>query len=108
MIRDKRWKYIHRYPYGPHELYDLERDPGERSNLIDNAGHSRTVESLRDALESWFAHYVDPAVDGVRQAVTGTGQVNLAGSANGGRLAFLQGQRLEKEADLARRKPAIP
>ena len=21
MIRTKEWKYIHRYPYGPHELY---------------------------------------------------------------------------------------
>lgn len=24
MIRTKKWKYIHRYPYGPYELYDLE------------------------------------------------------------------------------------
>ena len=23
MIRTREWKYVHRYPYGPHELYDL-------------------------------------------------------------------------------------
>src|SRR5690606_32334853 len=30
MIRSADWKYIHRYPYGPYELYDLNNDPGER------------------------------------------------------------------------------
>ena len=33
MIRTAEWKYIHRYPYGPHELYDLVNDPDERQNL---------------------------------------------------------------------------
>ena len=28
MIRTQEWKYVHRYPYGPHELYDLVNDPG--------------------------------------------------------------------------------
>jgi choline-sulfatase len=36
MIRSRQWKYIHRYPYGPHELYDLEGDPGERTSRIDD------------------------------------------------------------------------
>ena len=34
MIRSQDWKYVHRYPYGPHELYDLRNDPGETRNLI--------------------------------------------------------------------------
>ena len=34
MIRTKTWKYIHRYPYGPNELYDLENDKDERYNLL--------------------------------------------------------------------------
>ena len=35
MIRTQEWKYVHRYPYGPHELYDLVNDPDERKNLVD-------------------------------------------------------------------------
>ncbi len=31
MIRTREWKYVHRYPYGPHELYDLTRDPDEEA-----------------------------------------------------------------------------
>ena len=31
MIRERLWKYVHRYPFGPHELYDLQQDPGEVS-----------------------------------------------------------------------------
>ena len=27
MIRTHRWKYVHRYPDGPNELYDLANDP---------------------------------------------------------------------------------
>ena len=33
MVRTREWKYVHRDPDGPHELYDLRRDPGERVNL---------------------------------------------------------------------------
>ena len=28
MMRTEEWKYVHRYPDGPHELYDLANDPG--------------------------------------------------------------------------------
>src|SRR5688500_7052503 len=36
MIRTKEWKYVHRYPNGPHELFDLVADPGERINRFDD------------------------------------------------------------------------
>ena len=32
-VRTDRWKYTHRQPNGPHELYDLNNDPGEEINL---------------------------------------------------------------------------
>ena len=32
MIRTRAWKYVHRCPYGPHELYDLANDPEEKAN----------------------------------------------------------------------------
>jgi len=79
MIRTKKWKYIHRYPYGPHELYNLENDCGERKNLIDDKRLTDKVNDLRQRLEKWFITYVDPNYDGVHQSVTGEGQRGLSG-----------------------------
>jgi hypothetical protein len=43
---------------------------------------------MRAELEEWFVRYVDPAVDGVREAVTGKGQLGLAGPAGRGEERF--------------------
>lgn len=88
MIRTKEWKYIHRYPYGPHELYDLAADPGESRNLVDETDHQARVESMRAMLEDWFLQYVNPAIDGARQPVTGNGQVTWVGPRGQGQHAF--------------------
>ena len=84
MIRDHEWKYVHRYPYGPHELYCLASDPDERQNLVDDAKHIDTVRSLRGKLEDWFMAYVDPSLDGARQPVTGRGQTDTVGATRKG------------------------
>jgi choline-sulfatase len=75
MVRTREWKYVHRYPAGPHELFDLRADAGERRNLVDDPGAHPMVEALRGRLESWFRTFVDPARDGVDKGVTGCGQV---------------------------------
>ncbi len=75
MIRTERWKYVHRYPDGPHELWDLVNDPDERHNLIDDPAYRPRARELRAALETWFARYADPRVDGLKQEVTGLGQL---------------------------------
>jgi choline-sulfatase len=77
MVRTREWKYVHRYPDGPHELYDLANDPDERHDLAGIPGHQATVEALRARLAAWFAQYVDPALDGARKRVTGCGQLGL-------------------------------
>lgn len=77
MVRTREWKYVHRYPDGPHELYDLVRDPGERRNLAGDAAHRATVAMLRARLAEWFARYVDPEKDGAGRRVTGCGQLGL-------------------------------
>ena len=84
MIRTRAWKYVHRYPYGPHELYDLANGPEERHNLIGDDGYRRIVRDLKAGLEEWFVRYVDPRRDGVHEAVTGKGQLGLAGPAGKG------------------------
>jgi len=75
MIRTPEWKYVHRYPYGPHELYDLARDPDERRNLVGEESSRAVVGELRRRLARWFERYVVPRLDGVRCPVTGMGQV---------------------------------
>jgi len=74
MIRTREWKYVHRYPYGPHELYDLVNDPNERKNLIDEPKQRARIKEMRGQLADWFASYVEPAMDGARLPVTGRGQ----------------------------------
>jgi choline-sulfatase len=88
MVRTRDWKYVHRYPYGPHELYHLRNDPDERANLIDDASGAAVRRELKAELDSWFQRHVDPARDGVREPVTGKGQLALAGPAGQGAPAF--------------------
>jgi arylsulfatase A-like enzyme len=84
MVRTKEWKYIHRYPYGPHELYHMILDPEERSNLYGKEEFGDIVRHMRGQLESWFLAYADPAADGRAEPVSGRGQKGLAGrKANG-------------------------
>lgn len=90
MIRTRRWKYIHRFPYGPNKLFDLENDPDERDNLVDDEQHAACVRELRARLESWFVRYADPARDGSRLPVWGRGQFDLVGPQGEGRPAFAE------------------
>lgn len=75
MIRNAGWKYIHRYPYGKHELYDLTSDPGETRNLYGEPEYEAKVLELRIQLEKWFLQYADPELDGTKEGVTGAGQL---------------------------------
>jgi arylsulfatase A-like enzyme len=88
MIRTKEWKYVHRYPFGPHELYDLITDPGERFNLVDKTDLQDVVAKLKLDMEEWFVRFVDPETDGLREAVTGKGQIDKIGLKGAGKRAF--------------------
>ncbi|MHB0935940.1 MAG: sulfatase family protein [Armatimonadota bacterium] len=90
MIRERAWKYVHRYPYGPHELYNLADDPDERTNLVDDPQYKDDLIRLRGKLEAWFLRYIDPARDGARQPVEGGGQIDFVGPENEGRDAFMR------------------
>ena len=90
MIRTRAWKYIHRYPYGPHELYDLVNDPNEEQNLIAAPAQQTRVTEMKGQLEAWFIRYTEPHLDATKEPVTGKGQVDRAGTAGQGRPAFEQ------------------
>ena len=88
MIRTREWKYVHRYPYGPHELYDLVNDPDERHNLIDEPAQRGRIKQMTQRLSDWFARFVDPSMDGARLPVTGLGQRTCIGPQNCGETSF--------------------
>ncbi|MHA7269589.1 sulfatase-like hydrolase/transferase [Arthrobacter sp. HLT1-20] len=74
MIRTQDFKYVHRHPHGPHELYDLAADPGERVNLMLDAVPHPALASLRSRLAGWFAKHGAPVFDGAALPVAGAGQ----------------------------------
>lgn len=96
MIRTKEWKYIHRYPYGPDELYDLVHDPKERFNLLNENRYfyygpqfiEEKVVELRGKMEKWFRTYVNPDMDGKTEPVCGRGQLCKVGVEAEGKLTF--------------------
>ena len=58
MMRGQRYKYVSR-SVGPDELYDLERDPGETCNLIDDGGSADLVASMRLDMLKWLQATAD-------------------------------------------------
>jgi arylsulfatase A-like enzyme len=63
MIRTPQWKYIRRFPDGPHELYDLARDPGEQSNLAGRPEQAEIQRQLQQRQEAFFGRYAVAAYD---------------------------------------------
>ena len=100
MVRTADWKYVHRYPEGPHELFDLRTDPDERTNLVDDPAAAMTVEGLRGRLEDWFSTYVDPARDGVNKGVTGCGQLGPVERADAAHPVFADAHMTNTDWDL--------
>ncbi|MEZ6066265.1 MAG: sulfatase [Planctomycetaceae bacterium] len=50
-VRTDRWKYIHYFGiWDTDELYDLQNDPLERTNLINSQQHAQTVKQLNRQL----------------------------------------------------------
>jgi len=105
MVRTHDWKYVHRYPDGPHELFDLRGDPGERTNRVDDPSVSGVLAALRNRLETWFRSYVDPQRDGMNKGVTGCGQVDRAERAPA-HTAFAADHTQSTDWDLWLTKPA--
>ncbi|HSW46430.1 MAG TPA: sulfatase-like hydrolase/transferase [Phycisphaerae bacterium] len=67
MIRTDRWKLVHRADGGPDELYDLQADPGEKTNLADKPELRKTYVELRTRIFKWFEQCVEAGRDPVGQ-----------------------------------------
>lgn len=71
MIRTAQWKYVYRHGYAHDELWDLVNDPDERENLIDVPSQAARVRELKGEMEEWFARYVVPEHDGLKERDSG-------------------------------------
>jgi arylsulfatase A-like enzyme len=58
-VRSQRWRYI-RYADGSEELYDLENDPHEWTNVVDDPRHAAVVQQHR----AWLPKVDRPPVGG--------------------------------------------
>jgi choline-sulfatase len=50
-VRVGKWKYVHYAKYGP-QLFDLEADPDETTDLAESPAHAKVLEQCRTALYS--------------------------------------------------------
>jgi arylsulfatase A-like enzyme len=68
MCRTGTHKYVARL-YELDELYDLEKDPGEERNVIDDPAYSQVLLELKNRLLSWYMETADvvPQVTDSRQ-----------------------------------------
>ena len=72
-VRTENLKYVERTKEWPSELYDLEADPGEKTNAIDDPKHRKQLEALRRDLAAWFSRVGAPPLESWR----GTTKQNL-------------------------------
>jgi len=68
VVRTRKWAYFKRFAEAPEhpigdELYDVENDPGEKSNLISDPDHAKTRSTLDQMLTDFFATHVRPEAD---------------------------------------------
>ncbi len=68
MARTRRHKLVRRFPHGPQELFDLEDDPRESRNLIDNKEYRELTQRLSDLIEEHFGRYNAADKNGLRGA----------------------------------------
>lgn len=64
MARTRRHKLVQRHPSGPHELFDLEVDPRESVNFIQNSSHQTAASEISRLMERYFLRYSRPGKSG--------------------------------------------
>lgn len=62
-IRTENLKYIERTKEWPSELFDLESDPGETRNALNDPRHKKQLEALRVELKTFFQQNGAPPIE---------------------------------------------
>ena len=58
MCRTAEHKYVRRY-YEQDELYDLQADPGETRNLVDDPAYREILAALKERMLDWYVETSD-------------------------------------------------
>lgn len=66
MLTDGHWKFIWRPEDGTEQLFDLDADPQERTNLAQNPDHSAETDRWRDRMIAHLADRPEGFSDGTR------------------------------------------
>lgn len=67
-IRTPKFKLVRRFNHGPDELYNLQEDPGERRNALNDPRYKSLLLELDADLEIYFAKHTSKACDGRKVA----------------------------------------
>lgn len=59
MVRGSRYKYIHYLEGNGEELYDMKKDPGERSNLATKSAYQQVLKEHRAMLDDYIVRTQD-------------------------------------------------
>ena len=62
-LRTENLKYVERTKEWPSELYDMEADPGEKRNVIDDPGYQKVLTGLKSELGDFFAASGAPPIE---------------------------------------------
>lgn len=60
MATDGRWKYTYAIWHGVEQLFDLQTDPSEHTNIAKSPEHRATVQACRERLAKEVPQIVDP------------------------------------------------
>ena len=66
MIRTPQHKFVKRYPDGPHDLFELESDPGEQLNRAGWDEFAALQDGLEQRLEEWYSRHENTTRTGLR------------------------------------------
>ena len=58
MCRTNEFKYVRRL-YEKDEFYDLNKDPEEMENLIDDPNYAEVISKLKEKLLTWYVETCD-------------------------------------------------
>ena len=58
MCRTKAHKYIRRH-YENNELYDLEKDPWELNNVVNDPEYTEVINDLKERMLNWYTETCD-------------------------------------------------
>ncbi len=83
MVRTHKHKYIRRF-YEGDELYDLERDPREVENRIDDPAYLDVLMALRERMLTWYMETADTVPLKVNARDTGADHLRRAQAFNMG------------------------